>query len=1562
MIQVDIIPVKRTPSASSSTGALTFPDGSTTGTKADRATNAEYASEAGHAKTADHATNADHSAFADRAAEADHAASAANLDNDSTVWNEIKRLYLSKVDDDTAAGLITFLKGLTSNELATFLKGITIGSGGWGISEAGLAALAKVVTNEIVSSNYKEGLLEGLGFRYWKDDEGRAHIDTDYLTARIKAYFAELEIRKVTSTGGNIIFSNAGSRIESVKQVTASTTDGTITDGWTSGGVQGWKCYFTADDGTMETMNGWQVGDQAMCRTFNVKSGGKYNNVSNRYYWRLVVAVGEETQTLTSTDGTQTERTMGYVVLADTVNGGGLTATQLHDGTHVVKPLKSAQAFVLRDVSAGIVNDAPQAGDAIAQVGCQRGDGARRANAAQIVTNATGNEAVPSLNFYKNIIGFQLDPYKVLQLSPDGLKGTAKMMDITITNTAGEAVTLINYRGAWPEMGTEVANGDAFSYRGDVWAWMGGWQSLLTDAPSASNPNWQLASARGDKGDKGDPGAPGSKGDKGDTGRGITSTITLFNIGGARKSARFTLTGIPGSGTRGGGIKGRLSVNLINALTGERKTATAAYETGTLGGTTSANGSTVWATQWAGNTANPLKLTSTAKSITMGNNGDFHIQPGEHSDNSSSSSPTTAATFTLAATGDWMITGYTVQANSRSSDKPCTFRPLDGMITTTASGVETLTAAKTLSTMGGSTPKDTADVSLGDESRPGDPMSADNENRWSNDHTALVCADNRLATLFRCDVTTYSDGTKVYGAAQPYLPVADLAARTTLCISADDEQIVNHGPVEGDELQRADFIEQAAYTPEKGKYTYSCVESKWPTGSPVYSYSKVACTGYLGNDGESIQGDPGADALTLITNPAAVVWNQEGDVSVDTNGNTNDTTRWPDMSVKATVLEGGNDVSDLYSFGWTVAAGTRLTLNGDNTRTVTLRSPQSSQWTNGAISVTATRKSDNKALPAVDVPIILNALGTWKQRVVNDTMTAVSSKNYATADSVTKQISEVKQSSEELAVTVGRTMEGKNMWINGDFTDPVTDGGVGSWKHNAMNGEKETDAVVEQDYYNTGSRHNMINPPKGFTKMLAFTCAARLNGVFWNKDTQPHVTLTEQGDAMVAMTDTAYTLSFWARGMEAFDMEFGFEGLQVGTVHVTTSWQRFALVVPKGYSLAPWVGSIYFYPLKGLTAKSVGNFSAYITGIQLERGDTSTGAPTAWTRCTADDYQNLSSSITQTATQIKAEVRDEEQQAGVIITSGGVTVDGKKLTVNGDLDLKGNIILSTSRKEDQSFIPVDLATTKSVIVRGDGEFSPIVALPTLKAVTIGGAILPEFTENKNGLQLTVTNEHDLNFGGWRWSSLLNAGPLTDMSWQGDLLRKAVLITADPELFVFDGVAGHPCYPGKSQDDVISAYCESLIALQGMWAWGLLVLPGQTARLTATIQHYINPQNTTDVRRRLVWNVENATEFEPLVKDSTWSSYTGDQEETAAPTAETTYNMDGANWDGTTTGATSTHSWKCLFGAKALSWAFNGWNLAQGRSNAGQDAFPLQVDVYTQDTPRAKFINLKTTTS
>lgn len=197
--------------------------------------------------------------------------------------------FLRKDVDDTAQGIIRFTKGLK------------VGNGGKGIDDKGNAVLGSVVVDQVCDPNSTaadRAIINAKGFDLYMGADGKSHMYIDYLTTRVKMFAAGAEIRKVSYSGGTTIFSNAGSTIVKVAYVMDAKGEKVIA----------YKCYAAADDGTTRTMNWWRPGMMAMCQTFNVKAQTE-GELANRYYWRLVVAVGQETLE----DG----RLYDYVVLSN---------------------------------------------------------------------------------------------------------------------------------------------------------------------------------------------------------------------------------------------------------------------------------------------------------------------------------------------------------------------------------------------------------------------------------------------------------------------------------------------------------------------------------------------------------------------------------------------------------------------------------------------------------------------------------------------------------------------------------------------------------------------------------------------------------------------------------------------------------------------------------------------------------------------------------------------------------------------------------------------------------------------------------------------------------------------------------------------------------------------------------------------------------------------------------------------------------------------------------------------------------------------------------------------
>lgn len=153
--------------------------------------------------------------------------------------------FISKQFNDTAHGTITFEK------VQNFLQGMKVGANGdWTL-----------------------------------DELDNTHLTTDYLQVRMKAIFETLEILHTDTLGGELFITPVGSnRILKVEEVNI-TYDGVS--------QKAYRCYFLGEQDGSKVENKWKVGDQARSKSFNL-TAGKYHNVGNHYYWRLVIGVSSE--------------------------------------------------------------------------------------------------------------------------------------------------------------------------------------------------------------------------------------------------------------------------------------------------------------------------------------------------------------------------------------------------------------------------------------------------------------------------------------------------------------------------------------------------------------------------------------------------------------------------------------------------------------------------------------------------------------------------------------------------------------------------------------------------------------------------------------------------------------------------------------------------------------------------------------------------------------------------------------------------------------------------------------------------------------------------------------------------------------------------------------------------------------------------------------------------------------------------------------------------------------------------------------------------------------------
>lgn len=184
--------------------------------------------------------------------------------------------------DNNVFSALRTLHEISNNE--ELLKKIFLRKDQKDITNFLLELLGGIITTDIKSDNLILGAL-GTGYGLLKTDStGKSYFEIDKLFVRLKAVFAALEIMELTYSGGNYIFGPAGARCTRVEEFETY-----------------FRCYFTADDGSKKVKNKFRVDDFVQCREFNIEEG-VHENVSNKYYWRRCVGIGEDYIDLSKTD------------------------------------------------------------------------------------------------------------------------------------------------------------------------------------------------------------------------------------------------------------------------------------------------------------------------------------------------------------------------------------------------------------------------------------------------------------------------------------------------------------------------------------------------------------------------------------------------------------------------------------------------------------------------------------------------------------------------------------------------------------------------------------------------------------------------------------------------------------------------------------------------------------------------------------------------------------------------------------------------------------------------------------------------------------------------------------------------------------------------------------------------------------------------------------------------------------------------------------------------------------------------------------------------------------
>lgn len=168
------------------------------------------------------------------------------------------KMYLSKLNDDTAKGTITwekiqkFLQGLTAEDLSQFKKGATFGE-------------------------FIQGMLFGTGGRI--DELGNAEFES--ITSRSSIISKELIVNRQTAMESNFVFTESG-MVESVTEIPAATEGGNVT--YDLKLQKRWDNDFTS----------FKENDVVLASINTLAENGKYYDM-----WLRVLSVNTVTNTIT---------------------------------------------------------------------------------------------------------------------------------------------------------------------------------------------------------------------------------------------------------------------------------------------------------------------------------------------------------------------------------------------------------------------------------------------------------------------------------------------------------------------------------------------------------------------------------------------------------------------------------------------------------------------------------------------------------------------------------------------------------------------------------------------------------------------------------------------------------------------------------------------------------------------------------------------------------------------------------------------------------------------------------------------------------------------------------------------------------------------------------------------------------------------------------------------------------------------------------------------------------------------------------------------------------------
>lgn len=163
------------------------------------------------------------------------------------------------------------------------------------------------------SKDFRNGIIDGLGWGFYKNEDGLWVLEADQINARHELHVNNLVVNQITAQGGKAIESAASMIVTNVIDI-----------------PDGYICYFDQKMGTVANL--FHLDDIAMGQVFDPK------NIQTRFYKRRVIAIDIDSITLSKTDvfgngipmvgdlivhyGNYNDPARQYVKVRDVIGGG----------------------------------------------------------------------------------------------------------------------------------------------------------------------------------------------------------------------------------------------------------------------------------------------------------------------------------------------------------------------------------------------------------------------------------------------------------------------------------------------------------------------------------------------------------------------------------------------------------------------------------------------------------------------------------------------------------------------------------------------------------------------------------------------------------------------------------------------------------------------------------------------------------------------------------------------------------------------------------------------------------------------------------------------------------------------------------------------------------------------------------------------------------------------------------------------------------------------------------------------------------------------------------------